>query len=85
MAATAIELMAYFGVKDSNSERDNLSHFASVSNSQHGEDLRLLVRKYWDNGSASDATLLMNGILTLMWANVKDIGEKIILLLWLSD
>ena len=81
MAATAIELMTLFGVKDSNTEQENLSHFISISNSQHGEDLRLLVRKYWDNASASDAALFMKGILTLMWANVKDIGEKIMLLL----
>ena len=77
MAATAIELMTLFGVKDSNTEQENLSHFISVSNTQHGKDMRLFVRKYWDNASASDTTLLMNGILTLMWANIKDIGEKI--------
>ena len=67
--------MALFGVKDSNTEEENLSHFASVSNSQHGENLRLLVRKYLDNSSASDTKLLMKGILTLMWATINDIGE----------
>ena len=75
MATTAIELMALFGVKDSNTEQKNLSYFASVSNSQHGEDLRLLVGKYLDSSSASDTKLLMKGILTLMWANINDIGE----------
>ena len=80
MAATAIQLMTFFGVKDSNTEQENLSYFISVSNTQHGEDLCLLVRKFWDNSSTSDATLLMTGILSLMWAKIKDIGENIILL-----
>ena len=75
MATTAIELMALSGVQDSQTEHENLSLFVSVSNEQQGQNLRLLVKNYCSH-QPSDTMLFMKGILTAMWANIKDIGKK---------
>ena len=75
VASTAIELMTLFGVKDSHTEQENLSLFASVSSSQHGQDMQQLVRKYLDGSSASDPILMMKGVLPFMWGTITDIGN----------
>ena len=74
VATTAIELMALFGVKDSQTEQENLSHFASVFNSKQGEKLLLLVKNQYKD-KPSDTMLFMKAILFLMWGSIKD-GEK---------
>ena len=59
----------------------NLSLFASMSSSQHGEDLPQLVRKHLDEYSVSDQKAVMEEILTLVLSTIVEMGVFYVVLI----